>query len=287
MIDISKVLEFHVSRTTDYANDTAKITVIGSYSPYKLYDKASITYKGISFDGIVAQIEKRQGTITYTLSAPSIILTRSECDIALEDEMNVVDAVKEIVPDEFEVEYDGDETYSNSSTIGQVVMDVLKDIATSVEKEIYISGWKIIFGDRTEPKGNEITLSEDDFSEDSGETFGGSGFFTKVKGYFFNDEEETYEEIIYDNAAYFTVDIINSEEEEDIETFDQLKKKVHTRANEIRSDAFPKIFHLLKIIDVKPFDVLVVNEKRYKVLSVNYNLSSSSFDIEVKTYEIS
>lgn len=282
-----KLLRIEITRTLDSDNDTARLVYVPFYRPYELYGKVSIDYKGITFDGIVVQIDESTESTIYTLAAPSVLLTRGECDIALEDELDVVDAVRSIVPDEFDVQYDGDETYSNADSRGQIIMDVIKDIATSVGSDVYVDGWTIVFGERATPEGREITLSPDDVEFSERKSVGGSDFFTRVKGYYFGDEDAgEYTVEIYSGASYSTVDVISSEEE-DVDSFDALKKLVRKRADEIRSSAFSRTFRLLRLVDIKPFDVLLLEGKRYKVTEVRYVFSADGFEEEVTAYETS
>lgn len=298
-LDLTKVSRTEIDRTRQQANDTAIIETLFNYSPWEFLGRAQIEYKGISFDGIVQQIERKDSVKTYTIAAPSILLSRNECEVAFEEEIAIEDLLHEIAP-EFTVHLDEDlDLYSDANSLGKLKEDIIKEIAEYYGMQYYIGDWNIYImyelpdeiANSTNPdlvqEGDEVLLTDNDIFFEETENVGGSEVFTKVlaKSYLDESNEPYQKEIqIIDDSGYEIVEVLNSDDLSEATTPEQVDAIAEKRAQEIREEMSRRQFTIL-LTNIKPSMVVNYDGTRYSVLEVKHTINRQSERTEITVCE--
>jgi len=299
-LDLTKVSRIEIDRTRQQANDTAVVETLFNYSPWEFLERAKIEYKGISFDGIVQQIERQGSVKTYTIAAPSILLSRNECEIAFEEEIAIEDLLREIAP-EFTLHLDEDlDFYSDANSLGKIKEDIIKEIAEYYGMQYYIGDWDIYImyelpeeiAQSTNPnlvqEGGEVILSDDDIFFEKTDNLGGSEVFTKVLAKAYLDESnEPYEKEIQiiEGAGYEITEVLNSDDLSEAVLPEEVDAIAEKRAQEIREEMSKRQFTIL-LTNIKPSMAIKYNGQRYSVLEVKHSIDRQSERTEITVCEV-
>ena len=291
-----ELIALSISRTRDKANDAASVSVVKGTEEWDLLEAVEVEAGGVRFEGIVVSKEVYRDRIEYRLASPSILLTRNECDVSLEDEYTIEAAAEAVLPSGFSVKVDcegyEDFTYSNSMSRGMTIMDVLQDIASSAGMWVYVDGWKVIFSsEKKESSSKSVSVPQDLVVRPDYYTEGGEGLYTKVRGYYYDPDSDSTsmrEAAVLSSADYEILDIISADDadREGVKSERDLENFVKKRAGEIKADAFPMRLTILKALDARPLDTLVIGDKEYRVVETSIVVSTQEGNrTEVRCYE--
>ena len=288
-----ELIALSISRTRDKANDTASVSVVKGTEEWDLLEAVEVEAGGVRFEGIVVSKEVHRDRVEYRLASPSILLTRNECDVSLEDEYTIEVAAEAVLPPGFSVEVDCEDfTYSNSMSRGMTIMDVLQDIASAAGVWVYVDGWTVIFSsEKKESSSKSVSVPKNLVVRPDYYTEGGEGLYTKVRGYYYDPDSDSTsmrEAAVLSGADYEILDIISADDadREGVKSEGDLENFVKKRAGEIKADAFPVRFTILKALDVRPLDTLVIGDKEYRVVEASIVVSAQEGSrTEVRCYE--
>jgi len=303
-MDWSKVKSLNVQLSLEYANDQMTIETLPNYDPFDFTEEAKIKFSaddifskyfdivGIDwdftktfFDGFVIQKSLGREQNSYTIVAPSVLLSRNECTISIEDETplgNVIDAIAHgftlVVDDDIE-----DETYQNADTVGCAIMDILEDMASVFERKVYVRG-KTIYITKELPKEEYGTVILDPkyTKVDITQSIGGADAYTLViaRADIDGDTVEKQERII--EADHDLVDVIIPEDDDNVDSEDKLESFLKKRVKEIKQSIFAKRFETLFNPNILPNGKVSYNGEEYNVLEVEHRISSKEWTTVVK-----
>ena len=307
-MDFSKVGEINISLSTDYANDQAIVRLLPGYSPWKFLEgvkleiddepfKSYLASRGIDFseplfEGLVLEIIESDTFTKVLIAAPSSILTRNEVAESFEEETSIEDIIETVAPG-FQVAANknwlpGWRTYYDSSSAGKTVMELLKDIADSLDTKVYVKGWTIYFRDElSENEGGVVYLDSNWVSKGNEKQTGGAEAYTKVVARAYVAETEDVEEeeaILIPDAVTDLIDFIKPED--DVEDYDDLIAILNERVREIKERIATRKFVMPFDPRIKPLTKLIYDGEEYIAREVEHRLTPREWITEVTAYAI-